>query len=63
MKEVICLAPSIGMFIFLMFSNILHVGRGQPCADEVWYLLEGNRSNFRSKHLLLEGKAYELSRI
>jgi hypothetical protein len=42
MKEVIRLATSMGMFIFLMFFNILHVGRGQPCPEEVWYLLEGS---------------------
>ena len=42
MKEVACLATSIGMFISSMFSDILNVGRGQPCPDEVWYLLEGN---------------------
>jgi len=38
--EVACLATSIGMFIFLMFSNNFYVGRGQPCPDEVCYLLE-----------------------
>jgi hypothetical protein len=41
-KEVACLATSIGMFISSMFSDILHVGRGQPCPDEVWSLFEGS---------------------
>ena len=41
-KEVACLATSMGMFISSMFSDILHVGRGQPCSDEVWSLLEGS---------------------